>query len=142
MTKKVLILPMLLISIVGFSQYSISEISKDAYLKDFDIAVDIIKKQHPNPYRFHSKEVLGKKLDSLRKEIEKNPTYIGFYMNTPTKVLGDGHSSMGMESNYMEDYVSINFLFSFGNLCSKRQYVYQQQQQIRCRSRKPHTGGK
>ena len=43
MTKKVLILPMLLISIVGFSQYSISEISKDAYLKDFDIAVDIIK---------------------------------------------------------------------------------------------------
>lgn len=71
MTKKVLILPMLLISIVGFSQYSISEISKDAYLKDFDIAVDIIKQQHPNPYRFHSKEVLGKKLDSLRKEIEK-----------------------------------------------------------------------
>ncbi|MET7036494.1 S41 family peptidase [Elizabethkingia miricola] len=111
MTKKVLILPMLLISIVGFSQYSISEISKDAYLKDFDIAVDIIKQQHPNPYRFHSKEVLGKKLDSLRKEIEKNPTYIGFYMNTPTKVLGDGHSSMGMESNYMEDYVSKTSFF-------------------------------
>ncbi|WP_288789080.1 S41 family peptidase [Elizabethkingia miricola] len=111
MTKKVLILPMLLISIVGFSQYSISEISKDAYLKDFNIAVDIIKQQHPNPYRFHSKEVLGKKLDSLRKEIEKNPTYIGFYMNTPTKVLGDGHSSMGMESNYMEDYVSKTSFF-------------------------------
>lgn len=43
MKKKVLILPMTLISILGFSQYSISEISKDAYLKDFDIAVDIIK---------------------------------------------------------------------------------------------------
>lgn len=60
MKKKVLILPMTLISILGFSQYSISEISKDAYLKDFDIAVDIIKKQHPNPYRFNSKEVLEK----------------------------------------------------------------------------------
>ncbi len=43
MTKKVFILPMLLIGIAGFAQYSVSEISKDAYLKDFDIAVDIIK---------------------------------------------------------------------------------------------------
>ena len=32
-------------------------------------------------------------------------------MNTPTKVLGDGHSSMGMESNYMEDYVSKTSFF-------------------------------
>ncbi|MYY27338.1 S41 family peptidase [Elizabethkingia anophelis] len=111
MKKKVLILPMTLISILGFSQYSISEISKDAYLKDFDIAVDIIKKQHPNPYRFNSKEVLEKKLDSLRKEVEKNPTYINFHLNTPTKVLGDGHSSLGMESNYMEDYVSKTSFF-------------------------------
>ncbi|MCL1675466.1 S41 family peptidase [Elizabethkingia meningoseptica] len=105
MTKKVFILPMLLIGIAGFAQYSVSEISKDAYLKDFDIAVDIIKKQHPNPYRFHSKEVLDKKLDSLRKEIVKNPAYINFYLNTPTKVLGDGHSSMGTDPNYMEDFL-------------------------------------
>lgn len=106
MTKKVFILPMLLISMAGSAQYSISEINRDAYLKDFDIAVDIIKKQHPNPYRFHSKEVLVQKLDSLRREIEKNPTYINFHMNTPTKVLGDGHCSISTDYNYMEDFIS------------------------------------
>ena len=110
MKKKVLILPMTLISILGFSQYSISEISKDAYLKDFDIAVDIIKSSILILTAFTARRY-WKKLDSLRKEVEKNPTYINFHLNTPTKVLGDGHSSLGMESNYMEDYVSKTSFF-------------------------------
>ncbi|MDV3910341.1 peptidase S41 [Elizabethkingia anophelis] len=109
--KTKLIVPMLLMSTASFAQYSISEISKDAYLKDFDIAVDIIKKQHPNPYRFHSKEVLDKKLDSLRNEIVKNPTYISFHLNTPKKVLGDGHTSVEEDQNYLENFMIKTFFF-------------------------------
>ncbi|MEF9478065.1 hypothetical protein OWR28_10495 [Chryseobacterium sp. 1B4] len=59
--KKLCTFPLVLLSSVVFSQYSISEIPQDGYLKDFDIAVDIIQKQHPNPYRFHSKEIIAKK---------------------------------------------------------------------------------
>ncbi|WP_238555196.1 hypothetical protein [Chryseobacterium sp. P1-3] len=69
--KKLFAFPLMVFSSMVFSQYSVSEIPEDGYLKDFDIAVDIIQKQHPNPYRFHSKESITKKIDSLRTIVKK-----------------------------------------------------------------------
>lgn len=109
--KKILALAMLLISVTSISQYSSSEINTKGYLDDFDIVVDIIRKQHPNPYRFYSKDILDKKIDSLRKIVEKNPTYINFHLNSPIKLLGDGHSTLTPDSNYLEDYFSKGYFF-------------------------------
>ncbi|MDQ1856202.1 S41 family peptidase [Chryseobacterium sp. WLY505] len=104
--KKLCTFPLVLLSSIVFSQYSISEIPQDGYLKDFDIAVDIIQKQHPNPYRFHSKEIIAKKIDSLRNIVKKDPSYISLLMNNPTRIIGDGHSSFSADSNYFENILS------------------------------------
>jgi len=109
--KKLFVFPLILLFSTGFSQYSISEIPEDGYLKDFDIAVDIIQKQHPNPYRFHNKETITRKLDSLRNEIKKNPGYINLLINNPTRIIGDGHSSFGTDSNYFEDVMNSIYYF-------------------------------
>ncbi|MCW3160130.1 S41 family peptidase [Chryseobacterium oryctis] len=109
--KRILMTALVCYSILGFAQYSLSEIPKDGYLKDFDIFVEIIQKQHPNPYRFHSKEEFTKKVDSLRKVIEKNPTYINFHLNTPAKILGDGHLSITTDSNYYGDFLQSILFF-------------------------------
>ncbi|MCJ7932142.1 MAG: S41 family peptidase [Chryseobacterium sp.] len=108
--KKLFAFPLILFSSMGFCQYSISEIPEDGYLKDFDIAVDIIQKQHPNPYRFHSKETVAKKIDSLRHAIKKDPSYTSLLMYNPTRIIGDGHSAFSADSNYFEDILnSIHF---------------------------------
>lgn len=109
--KKLFVFPLMFVFSMGFSQYSISEIPEDGYLKDFDIAVEIIQKQHPNPYRFHNKEDITRKLDSLRNEIKKNPGYINLLMNNPTRVIGDGHSSFGTDPNYFEGVMNSIYYF-------------------------------
>ncbi|WBV58656.1 S41 family peptidase [Chryseobacterium daecheongense] len=111
MIKKIFVFSLLSFFTSLFSQYSISEINKDAYLKDFDIATAILLNQHPNPYRFRSKEAIAKKLDSLRKVIEKDPSYINFNINNPGRVLGDGHISFIPDSNYHEDYLNSTYFF-------------------------------
>jgi hypothetical protein len=109
--KKIFIIIVLMNYTLGIAQYSVSEISKDGYLKDFDIAIDIIQKQHPNPYRFNDQETFKKKVDSLQKEIEKKPTFINFYANIPNKILGDGHVTFIPDSNYHESFLNSSSLF-------------------------------
>jgi C-terminal processing protease CtpA/Prc len=109
--KKLCTFPLILLSSIAFSQYSVSEIPQDGYLKDFDIAVDIIQKQHPNPYRFHSKEVITRKIDSLRNAVKKDPSYISLLMNNPTRIIGDGHSSFSSDSNYFENILNSIYFF-------------------------------
>ncbi|AKK74388.1 peptidase S41 [Chryseobacterium gallinarum] len=109
--KKLFAFPLMVFSSMVFSQYSVSEIPEDGYLKDFDIAVDIIQKQHPNPYRFHSKESITKKIDSLRTIVKKDPSYTNLLIHNPTRIIGDGHSNFSADSNYFEDVLSSIYFF-------------------------------
>ncbi len=105
MIKRIVVLTLLLTTYFGQAQTSIADISKEDYLLDFDILVGIIKKQHPNPFRFIDEKTFDQKVKAMRKRLETSPNYGSFYMNNPISLINDAHSNAYPDMLHYGDYV-------------------------------------
>lgn len=97
-------------SFTVFSQMKISEIKKEGFISDFNLIVDIIKKQHPNPYKFINKDVFNRKVDSLRKLIVSDPNIYNFVANSPISLIKDVHTSAFLSDDLAAElYKSVTY---------------------------------
>lgn len=102
--KGLLLIALLLSSSVVFGQKKYSELTKEDYLNDFDILINIIKNQHPNPFRSISTKEFDKKVVEIRKNLEANPSYANFLLSNPIPLIHDAHSSLSTDSTIFEDF--------------------------------------
>ncbi|ALU27163.1 MULTISPECIES: S41 family peptidase [Myroides] len=117
MIKKGLLLIALLLSssfVLGQKKYS--ELTKEDYLNDFDILINIIKKQHPNPFRTISEKDLDAKVAEIRKKLEENPSYANFLLSNPIPLIHDAHSSLSTDSTVFEDFTKETSFFPINTI--------------------------
>ncbi|MHC5202364.1 S41 family peptidase [Myroides sp. LJL119] len=110
----------------AFGQKKFEELTKEDYLQDFDVLVNIIKNQHPNPYRFNSEQNFNQDVGKLRDELENNPTYAQFLLSSPLSYIHDAHSGLSTDLIFFEDFSRQANFFPFSTVVyNNKVYVNQ-----------------
>ncbi|MTG98414.1 MULTISPECIES: S41 family peptidase [Myroides] len=117
MIKKYLLLTScLLTQFLVYGQKKYEELTKEDYLKDFDVLVDVIKQQHPNPYRFISEQDFNSSVKKLRSELEKDASYSKFLLSNPLPLIKDAHSGLSTDLMVFEDFSKTATFFPFSTV--------------------------
>jgi len=117
---------LLTLSSFVYAQQDLSTITKKEYLEDFDLLVEMIKKQHPNPYRFISEKEFESKVVQLRTKLQNQPTYVNFIMLNPAVLIKDAHISVTPDGLLFRDLEQTMNFFPFSiSLFNGKAYVNQ-----------------
>lgn len=85
--------------------------TKEDLIADFRLAMDILKAQHPHPYKFIDSASYGRKVDSLMQLMATAKDVPGCSRYSPIYLLRDVHTSVAYsEENGRDIYGKINFL--------------------------------
>ncbi|KUF43276.1 peptidase S41 [Myroides marinus] len=114
--KGLLLIALLMSSSVVFGQKKYSELTKEDYLNDFDILINIIKNQHPNPFRSINAKEFDKKVVEIRKNLEENPSYATFLLSNPIPLIHDAHSSLSTDTTIFEDFTKETTFFPMNTI--------------------------
>lgn len=126
MKKNLLLVCFLLGSQIMVAQKKYQELTKEDYLEDFDLLVNIIERQHPNPYRFTSKEYFEEKVQNLRQDLEQNPSYAQFLLSSPLSYINDAHAGLTTDLIFFEDFSKQAHFFPFSTIVyNNKVYVNQ-----------------
>jgi hypothetical protein len=90
-----------------------SQISKEDVLSDFKLAVDILKKQHPNPYKFTDSITFDRQVDSLLKLAAKQKDALSCLQFSPVQLLRDVHTSFSFSPEHIRDVYNHVQFFPF-----------------------------
>lgn len=87
-----------------------SQLSKEDLLSDFRLAVDILKKQHPNPYKFTDSTTFNKQVDSLLKLASQQKDILSCLQYSPVQLLHDVHTAFNFSPEHIREvYNNIQF---------------------------------
>lgn len=76
---------------------------------DFKYAVELLKKQHPNPYKFTDTVTFNGKMDSLMNRLDKDPSLPGALRYSPVQLFNDVHLKLDYDEERVVDVLySIN----------------------------------
>ncbi|QKX05970.1 hypothetical protein HN014_13990 [Aquimarina sp. TRL1] len=103
--------PFILVLLIqfGFSQeIDIEKLTLDDYLSDLETLDKTIEAQHPNPYKYVSKELQLKNKKNAIKRLKKEPSYHHFIQ--ALNRFGDGHLSYTPPEDFI-DYTIMNDIF-------------------------------
>ncbi|NIG55851.1 S41 family peptidase [Chitinophaga sp. Cy-1792] len=73
----------------GFSRQDLKD--------DFKYAVELLKKQHPNPYKFTDTTTFNRKMDSLMNRLDKDPSLLSALRYSPVQLFNDVHLKLDYE---------------------------------------------
>lgn len=78
---------------------------------DFKYAVELLKKQHPNPYKFTDTVTFNRKMDSLMNRLDKDPSLVSALRYSPVQLFNDVHLKLDYDAERVEDvlYAINNF---------------------------------
>lgn len=68
---------------------------------DFIYAVDLLKRQHPNPYKFTDTATFKRRMDSLMARVDNDTSLVSAFRYSPAQLLHDVH----LKLDYNEDHV-------------------------------------
>jgi hypothetical protein len=84
--------------------------TKEGLIADYRLAMDIIKKQHPHPYKFIDSADLTRKVDSLLKKASQQSNVFACPQFSPIPLIRDVHTQLNYsEENTRETISNINF---------------------------------
>lgn len=86
------------VAVFGFSVSATAQFrsfSKEDLISDSRLAMDILKKQHPNPYKFIDSAGYDRQVDSLLKKMGQQKDVITCSQFSPIALLRDVHTSLG-----------------------------------------------
>lgn len=90
---------------------SFTGFTKEDLIDDFRLAMDILKKQHPNPYKFIDSASYSRQVDSLLKKMSAQKDVFACNQFSPIGLIRDVHTNFTYsEENSREIYSKINFL--------------------------------
>jgi C-terminal processing protease CtpA/Prc len=85
--------------------------TKEDLVADFRLAMDILKAQHPHPYKFIDSATYTRRVDSLLKLMSGAADVAGCSRYSPIQLVRDVHTSIAYsDDNGRELYSRINFL--------------------------------
>ncbi|HEY9260770.1 S41 family peptidase, partial [Chitinophaga sp.] len=70
---------------------------------DFKYAVELLKKQHPNPYKFTDTVTFNRKMDSLMDRLDKDPSLLSALRYSPVQLFNDVHLKMDYDEERVVD---------------------------------------
>ncbi len=95
---------------IGKHPDELPNMTKEGVIADYRLAMDILKKQHPNPYKFIDSADLNRKVDSLMKKAAAQPNAFAAVQFTPIQLIRDVHTSLNIsEDNTREVISNVNF---------------------------------
>jgi hypothetical protein len=76
---------------------------------DFKYAVDLLKRQHPNPYKFTDTAAFNRKMDSLMMRFDKDPSLLSAVRYSPVQLFNDVHLKLDYDEAHVIDmFYAIN----------------------------------
>lgn len=86
------------------------DLKKDDIISDYRLAMDILKKQHPNPFKFIDSVSFERKVDSLMKLAEKQDNVFSVIQYSPIQLVRDVHTNFQFSGDNNRDMIShLNF---------------------------------
>ncbi len=70
---------------------------------DFIYAVDLLKRQHPNPYKFTDTVAFNRKMDSLMARLDKDPSLLSALRYSPVQLFNDVHLKLDYDEERVID---------------------------------------
>ncbi|WP_341835632.1 S41 family peptidase [Chitinophaga pollutisoli] len=70
---------------------------------DFTYAVDLLKRQHPNPYKFSDTVTFNRKMDSLLARLDKDPSLLSALRYSPVQLFNDVHLKLDYDEERVID---------------------------------------
>lgn len=87
------------------------DFSKEDLVKDYQLAMDIIKKQHPNPYKFIDSVTLDRKVDSLMKLAMDQKSALSALQFSPLYLIRDVHTHCRFSEEISKDVLGSMYFF-------------------------------
>ena len=85
-------------------------LTKEGLIADYRLAMDILKKQHPNPYKFIDSTELNRKVDSILQKASLQPDVFSVTQFSPIQFIRDVHTNLNFsEENMREVFSNTNF---------------------------------
>lgn len=76
---------------------------------DFKYAVDLLKRQHPNPYKFTDTVTFNRKMDSLMTRLDRDPSLLSALRYSPVQLFNDVHLKLDYDEEHVIDmFYAIN----------------------------------
>lgn len=95
----------------GAQDRSFTKFSKQDLIDDTKLGMEILKKQHPNPYKFIDSVSYQRKVDSLLQKMAEQPDVFACNQFSPIGLLRDVHTSLAYSDENSRDlYSKINAL--------------------------------
>lgn len=85
-----------------------TKFTKDDVKEDFKFAVELLKKQHPNPYKFQDSVTFNRKFDSLLNKMDKDDNVLSALRYSPIQLLNDVHLRMDFNDHVNDFSYAIN----------------------------------
>ena len=85
---------------------SLPELTKDGLIKDYRLAMDILIKQHPNPYKFVDSVTLNKRIDSLLQKAAAQKDVFACMQFSPIQLMHDVHTNLNFSEQNTRDVIS------------------------------------
>ncbi|NIG55431.1 S41 family peptidase [Chitinophaga sp. Cy-1792] len=98
---------------VSAQDKKLSNLTKEDFIADFRLAAEILKKQHPNPYKFIDSASFQRKVDSLMEKAATAPDVVSVLQYSPVYLVRDVHTSLSVNNDHAKDLYSMINLFPF-----------------------------
>jgi hypothetical protein len=95
------------------------ELTKEGLIADYKLAMDILKKQHPNPFKFIDSNSYDRKVDSLLKLAGKQDNVFSMIRYSPVQLIRDVHTNLQLSEDNMREMISHIHFFPFPVLIEK-----------------------
>jgi Peptidase family S41 len=70
---------------------------------DFKYAIELLKKQHPNPNKFTDTVTFNRKMDSLMNRLDKDPSLVSALRYSPIQLFNDVHLKLDYDEERVVD---------------------------------------
>ncbi|MDQ0106775.1 hypothetical protein J2T02_001886 [Chitinophaga terrae (ex Kim and Jung 2007)] len=98
---------------VSAQDKKLSNLTKEDFIADFRLAAEILKKQHPNPYKWIDSASFQRKVDSLMEKAAAAPDVVSCLQYSPIYLVRDVHTNLGVSADNAKELYSMINLFPY-----------------------------
>ncbi|WP_264530224.1 S41 family peptidase [Flavobacterium sp. N502540] len=97
------------VSVSSAQGFDFRDLKAKDYMEDLALLKEIIEKQHPDPFKFITKEQWENHFKKSYKELDKEPTYLKFLNCIPK--IKDGHFSIYARDEFLDEYMKEKYTY-------------------------------
>lgn len=98
---------------VSSQHKNLLDVTKEDLIADYRLAMDILKKQHPNPYKFIDSTDFNRKVDSLLTMMNAQPDVLNCSQYSPLYLIRDVHTNLRFSEDNSRNIFGMIHFFPF-----------------------------